>query len=162
MNMDTNKYYEIGFVITPSIEEENAKIVSKEISSFITKLGGNIIDGEEPRLRRLAYPMYKVISGQKIAATSGFFGWTKFEIDSEKSSEAVQTIEKELKTIQELLRFILVKTVKEKTYIPKEPEAVEEEVPQEGVIEEEIAEDGPEQASDDSREEEVVEEEKEE
>ena len=79
---DSNRYYEIGFVITPSIEEGNALTVSKEMRALISKHGGNVIDGEEPRLRRLAYPIYKVIGGQKIAAVTGFFGWTKFEIYS--------------------------------------------------------------------------------
>ncbi|HEY9586268.1 MAG TPA: 30S ribosomal protein S6 [Candidatus Paceibacterota bacterium] len=123
---DSNRYYEIGFVITPSIEEGNALTVSKEMRALISKHGGNVIDGEEPRLRRLAYPIYKVIGGQKIAAVTGFFGWTKFEIDSEESSNAIPAIEKGLKDVKEIIRFLLVKTAREKTYSPREPEQIEE------------------------------------
>jgi ribosomal protein S6 len=161
---DTNRYYEIGFVVTPSIEESNAQTVSKEIGALISKLGGNVIDGEEPRLRRLAYPIYKVIGGQKIAATTGYFGWTKFEIDQEKSAEVVETLGKSLKTVEELLRFLLIKTVKEKTYTPKEPEPIDEAAdvlePEEAMIE--PVEVDAVVTSDDSREGEVVEETKEE
>lgn len=124
---DSLNYYEIAFVISPSLEEANASTVSKEIQAMVTKYGGRVVDGEEPRLRRLSFPMYKVINGQKIAATTGYFAWTKFEISSESGSEAAQSIGKELKSINELLRFLVVKTVKEKTYTPKaEPEPVEE------------------------------------
>ncbi|MFZ3020058.1 MAG: 30S ribosomal protein S6 [Minisyncoccia bacterium] len=161
---DTNRYYEIGFIITPSIEEANVQTVSTEIAGLIAKVGGNVIDGEEPKLRRLAYPMYKVIGGQKIAATTGYFGWTKFEIDQEKSAEGVQSIEKALKTIEEILRSLVIKTVKEKTYTPREPEPMEMEA---DVIAPEEIVDVPEEvdavvAADDSREGEVVEETKEE
>lgn len=162
---DTNRYYEIGFVISPSIEEENAKTVGKEIGALVAKLGGNVIDGEEPRLRRLAYPMYKVIAGQKIAATTGYFGWTKFEIDQEKSAEAVETLAKNLKSIEEILRSILIKTVKEKTYTPKEPEEMIDEeadvIAPEEIVGEPVEVDAV-VTADDSREGEVVVETKEE
>jgi ribosomal protein S6 len=161
---DMNRYYEVGFMVTPSLEETNVQTVAKEINALITKLGGSVIDGEEPRLRRLAYPIYKVIGGQKIAATTGYFGWSKFEIDQEKSAEAVETLGKNLKGIEELLRFILIKTVKEKTYTPREPEAMENEedlVAPDEIIGEPVEIEAT-VAADDSREGEVVAETKEE
>lgn len=130
---DTNRYYEIAFVVSPSVEEEEALAISEKIGEAVKKITGHTIDGEEPRLRKLAYPIYKVINGQKIAATTGYFGWNKFEIDGEVSGDAINSLDKELSSTQEILRYLLVKTIKEKTYTPQAPEEMEEEMAGEDV-----------------------------
>ncbi len=161
-NSDSNKYYEIGFVLAPTLEEANAQTVSKEIEAAVGRAGGTVVDGEGPRLRRLAYPIYKIIGGQKIAATTGFFGWTKFSIESDGAGERVAKLEQELKKINEILRFLLIKTVKEKTYTPRAPEVEEEILAPESMPDETSEESNGQTASTDSREGDVVEKEKEE
>ncbi len=133
-------------MISPSVSEDEVGGIVSKIESAITNNGGNIFDGEAPKLRRLAYPLYKVVRGAKIAATTGFFGWSKFELPVEKAA----AVEKEVKIIDEVLRSLMIKTVREKTYEPKEiePELVEEaneetlaDVPGE-VMEEGVVDDG--------------------
>ena len=116
--MEENKIYEVGFMISPSISEEEVSQIVSKIESAITSNGGNIFDGETPKLRRLAYPIYKTVRGAKIVATTGFFGWTKFELPAEKSFE----VEKAVRSIDEVLRSLMIKTIREKTYEPKEIE----------------------------------------
>lgn len=161
---DTNRYYEIGFLLSPTLEESNAETVSNEIEVAISKIGGTKVDGEMPKLRKLAYPIYKVIDGKKIAATTGYFGWVKFSVEAESSTDNINNLNETVKKMGELLRFLVIKTVKEKTYTPKEPEQFEEENEPSELVEEslELAEEPAPEVENDSREGEVVETESEE
>lgn len=150
------KYYEIGFLLSPTLEQINAETVGKEIDAAIGKIGGTVVDGETPRLRRLAYPIYKVISGKKIGATTGYFGWTKFSVDAEAGTENIDTLNATVEKMEEILRFILIKTIKEKTYVPQEPEQIEENVSEEISGVEEIPDGAVPEVENDSKEGEVV------
>lgn len=55
------KYYQLNYLISPALTEEEAKDVQEKITSFIQNAGG-ILDGsysDFPKKRRLAYPIKK-------------------------------------------------------------------------------------------------------
>jgi hypothetical protein len=63
----------------------------------------------------LAYPMYKVVSNKKTKFESAYFGWVKFDGDP----KGVSKIKKALEAKENVLRFIIIKTVRENTLARK-------------------------------------------
>ena len=108
--------YEIGYNLIPTMSPED---VAKEVGMIkekITSLGGEIISDEYPNLIKLAYEMLKEIDNKNVKFTSAFFGWVKFEIEPEH----VAAINKMAESSENVLRFIIIKTVRENTmYTPK-------------------------------------------
>lgn len=124
MNDAAARIYEIGFLVSPSVNEADVEKETAAIAALIQKNGASVIDSEAPRLRRLAYPIYKVIGADKLAATAAYFGWTKFE----GPAESAPAIEKGLSGMENLLRSIVITSVRERTYIPREGEEAMEAV----------------------------------
>ncbi len=122
-NKEGSRIYEASFLISPTLSLGDAASKAEAIRASIEKSGGSILEGEEPRLRKIAYPIYKVIGGNKIAATTAYFGWSKFEGIADPAPIAA-----ELQSMEEVLRHLIIETVRERTYIPREPEPVEEDV----------------------------------
>lgn len=108
--------YEIGYNLIPTASSEE---VAKEVGSMkekITSLGGELISDEYPNQIKLSYEMIKEIDNKNVKFNSAFFGWIKFEIDPSQISE----IDKMAKNSDNVLRYIIIKTVKETTlYTPK-------------------------------------------
>ena len=113
--------YEIGYHIAPSVSIENLPNEEESIKSFITKEGVVIISEEFPKLRELAYSISKVMGGAKRNFDTAYFGWIKFD-----AGEApVAKIKKFLDENENILRFLLINTVRENTlFSPKIQDAV--------------------------------------
>lgn len=107
--------YEVGFHIIPVVEEEGAKKEASEIKALITKGGGQIISEQSPELKTLSYEIIKNTDSKNIRFSKAFFGWVKFEADPVEVTE----IQSGLKGMNNILRFIVVKTVKENTIFSK-------------------------------------------
>lgn len=121
-----SRIYEVGYLLLPSIPEEQ---VSKHVSSIkkmIEDAGGRFISEEDPRLRHLAYDMTKQIGTRNESFKSAYFGWIKFELPA---GETVP-LKVKLDGLEHILRFLLIKTVREITYVPRV--VAEEETTQEG------------------------------
>lgn len=112
------KIYELGYNLLPTIPADR---VAAEVTAIKDALGagGAVVIAEEfPKVRRLAYAMRKLISGQYHDFDTAHFGWIKFEFPP----EAIPALEKALKGRETLIRFILMKTVRESTLsVPKPP-----------------------------------------
>jgi len=109
------RVYELGYLLVPTISEEVAPSVFGNLKELVSSLGGEIIASEMPRMIHLAYVMTKVIENVKVKYDSAYFGWIKFEMDTEKLVE----LKKQLDLNPDLIRFLITKTVKESTLAPK-------------------------------------------
>ncbi len=121
--MDTKQIYEIGFHILPTVAEEKLGEEVAIIKGAIEKAGGVFISEEFPKMRDLTYVMQKYIDTKKTSFSKAYFGWVKFELDA----EAIAEIKTVLDTHANILRYIVVKTVRENTLSTKESEAPSEE-----------------------------------
>jgi ribosomal protein S6 len=110
---DGAKIYEVGYIIVPSVPEEKIGAEVEKVRSVISKFGGEIIGGEEAKKKTLSYTMIKKIGVTNHRFKEGYFGWLKFEM----SSENVNEIKKTLETDNNVLRFLLINTVRENTYL---------------------------------------------
>lgn len=98
--------YEIGFHITPSLTDEEVEKTLSSLKDAITKNGGNIIGEESPKVTNLSYPIIKRSDTGAKSFSKAFFGWIKFESESENVSK----INDFAKMQKDILRFLLIKT----------------------------------------------------
>ncbi len=107
--------YEVGYLILPSISEENIEEEVVNLKNSISETGASFISEEPPSLIGLAYEMTRTIGNKKHRFNNGYFGWIKFEIEAKKIREIKEVLDKN----EKLIRFLLIKTVRESTLSPK-------------------------------------------
>lgn len=107
------KVYEIGYLILPSIPEEKVSGEIGAIKDILSKHKAEVIADESAVLRPLAYTMVKKIGTTNRRFDSAYFGWIKFEA----APVEVRLIEKEVKEVESILRFLLINTVREHTLL---------------------------------------------
>jgi ribosomal protein S6 len=103
--------YEVGYHMLPTIAEEN---LGEEVTLFKDKLienGAIFISDEYPKLIELAYEMSRSINNKKQKFSYGYFGWVKFECDKNQAKIIKSILDKN----EKLVRFLMVKTVRENT-----------------------------------------------
>ncbi len=110
-----SRIYEISFIFDNKLDEETALAKSNAIKQSIATLGGSFISEEAPYMRELAYEMIRVVNNVNIRFNEGYFGWIKFELSGDK----VKELEKSLKLDEELVRYLVVSTVRENTVYTK-------------------------------------------
>lgn len=110
---DGVKVYEIGYLIVPSVPAEKVEAEVSAIKSLITKQKGQFIAEEFPQLRPLAYTMAKQVGSSRQKFDEGYFGWIKFELDV----AALPEIKEAMDINEKVLRYLLINTVKENTYL---------------------------------------------
>lgn len=133
------KIYEIGFHIVPTVPEDGIGARVTAIRDVIESKGAHVIADEFPRHTELTYGITKVASNKRALYRTAYFGWIKFEIDPKE----IKSIEAELKADDFILRFILVKTVRENTMAPKKALQAKREESGDKVVREEKAEEKP-------------------
>jgi ribosomal protein S6 len=108
--------YELGYHIVSTVAEENVPKEVQTLKDTVLKDGGSLISEGEPKLINLAYSMTKSVADTKKKFTSAYFGWIKFET----KSELMPMIKKAADANPNVLRYLLIKTVRENTmYTPK-------------------------------------------
>jgi len=103
--------YEVGYLMLPTIAEES---LGGEVTSFkddISLKGAVFISDEYPKLTELAYEMSRSILNKKQKFSYGYFGWIKFECTTAQA----QIIKADLDKNEKLVRFLMIKTVRENT-----------------------------------------------
>jgi ribosomal protein S6 len=111
------KIYEVGYHIVSSVAEENIPAEVEKIKSYLAKEKAVIISEEAPKLRPLAYSIKKAFGGSYKTFDKAYFGFIKFTLGEDAD---VRTIDSAMKNNESVLRYIIIKTVKENTmYSPK-------------------------------------------
>ncbi len=131
----TPKVYEVGYLLLPSLAEENLAQEVALIKAVVEKNNGTFISEDFPKLRNLTYTMSKLIDTKKQKFDKGYFGWVKFEVPA----TALVAIKATLEANPHVLRFLLINTVKENTLVvpkvlmPKKVEGEEAQIsPEDG------------------------------
>lgn len=96
------KHYELTYLITPDISEQEATSLSTEVNSLIKEKEGLLWKNLSLLKKQLSYPVKK-----KLIA---YLASTNFQIKEEKLEE----IKKELTSNSKILRYLILVTTKEK------------------------------------------------
>lgn len=108
--------YELGYHIVSTVAEENLPKEVETLKAIVLKDGGSLVSEGEPKLINLAYSMTKSVADTKKKFNTAYFGWIKFET----KSELMPMIKKAVDANDHVLRYLLIKTVRENTmYTPK-------------------------------------------
>ena len=121
--MDSKQVYEIGFHILPTVAEEKLGDEVSVLRNAIEPGGGAVILEDFPKMRDLAYKMQKYIDTKKVSFTKAYFGWIKFEGESELAQELKKVADEHAN----ILRYLIIKTIRENTLLTKPKERVERE-----------------------------------
>lgn len=105
------RIYEVGYLVVPSVSEEELPREVTALKDVLEKEKAAMISEEFPKLRPLAYAMQKRTGGEYRTYQNAYFGWVKFEV----SAESAKRIDQAFKQNEKVLRYILVKTVREQT-----------------------------------------------
>lgn len=98
--------YEIGYLVKDSLRDEDVLSFSENLRNTITEKGGLVISEGKPKKQNLAYPIKK-----ETLATFNWLGLTM-------KPQTIEEIDKYLKENSDVLRFIIIKTEKEKAPKP--------------------------------------------
>jgi ribosomal protein S6 len=109
----TSTVYEVSYLLLPTMSQEQVPGKVSQIKDSIVSFGGEIISSEDPVLIDLSYQMTKVVQTTRHKAEQGYFGWIKFEI----SKDGVDSIKKFFDNNSEVLRHLIIKTVRENTLL---------------------------------------------
>jgi ribosomal protein S6 len=103
--------YEVSYLMVPTVAEEN---LGEEVTLFkdmFIENGAVFISDEYPKLLELAYVMSRSINNKKQKFSYGYFGWVKFECSADQAKLIKSILDKN----EKLVRFLMVKTVRENT-----------------------------------------------
>ncbi len=103
--------YEVGYIMLPTIAEEG---LGEEVTLFkdmFVENGAVFISDEYPKLIELAYEMSRSIENKKQKFSYGYFGWVKFECTTDQAKVIKEILDKN----EKLVRFLMIKTVRENT-----------------------------------------------
>ena len=92
-----NSYYELTYIISPVLEDEQYPAVIQRINDLITSSGGAVDEVEEWGLRKFAYEMDK--------KQTGFYVNLYFEAPA----TAVEPIERAMRIDAEIMRYLTLK-----------------------------------------------------
>ena len=110
-----SRVYEISFIFDNKLDESAALEKGNALKQSIATLGGSFISEEAPYMRELAYEMIRVQNNINVRFNEGYFGWIKFEMEPSK----VKGFEKQLMLDEQMIRFLIVSTVRENTVYTK-------------------------------------------
>jgi ribosomal protein S6 len=107
--------YEVGYIMIPSIPEENLGGEVTMLKDTLSENGAVFISDEYPKMLELAYEMSRSIANKKQKFSYGYFGWVKFEC----STASARVIKEFLDKNEKLVRYLMIKTVRESTMSTK-------------------------------------------
>ena len=110
-----SKVYELGYLLVPTIAQDDVPVNYGNLKELIVSFGGEIISDEMPKITNLAYSISKITSNVRSKFTTAYFGWIKFTISAPKVLE----LKKALDLDPKIIRFLILKTVKENTIAAK-------------------------------------------
>ncbi len=111
------KVYEVAYLVSPNIPEEKVGEVVSRIKGVLEKSGSFVLFDEFPRFKQLAYTLVKPLGGKNEKYSTAFFGWIKFE----GSTSALVSLEADLIRDTDIVRFLIVKTERERKISARAP-----------------------------------------
>lgn len=111
------KNYELAYLLSPSVLEEEILTQAGQLTKLIEDAKGVVKHVEEPKKRKLSYAINK----EKIA----YFGWTTFRT----TPENVAGLDKKMKGQAQVIRYLIVeedmnaRPMSFRTFSPKSPAA---------------------------------------
>ncbi len=111
------RIYEIGFLLSPAVRDEDLEARTTEFKESLTNLGATVFAEGAPEFIDLAYEMAKIIENKRVRFNQGYFGWVKIEMDPAQMTVLKETLDKNML----LVRYLLISTTKENTVIGKKP-----------------------------------------
>jgi len=103
--------YEAGFLLDPKLGADEQLAFANSLRDKVEKAGGEYIAHETPKEMTLAYKMSRTQANKKEWFEKAHFGWFKFAL---LPAEIIK-IEKDLKEDESVIRYLLIKTVRENT-----------------------------------------------
>ena len=88
---DASRFYEIGFLLSPTLPEDDAADLESDFHSTIADEGGEIVASESPEMRELSYEIEVRTEGDKQQFSRGQFGWVQFSLPASKA-DAVEDV----------------------------------------------------------------------
>ena len=110
-----SRVYEVSFIFDNKLDEGAALEKENAVKQSIATLGGSFISEEAAYMRELAYEMIRVQNNVNIRFNEGYFGWIKFTAQA----DSVKSLDKTLKDDEQVVRYLVVKTVAENTVYTK-------------------------------------------
>jgi len=89
--------YEIGFIVTPEVNEEEVKKIIESITATIKKANGVIENLDEWGRKKMAFPIKKNLEGYYVF------------IQTEVDGAIIADLERRLKQMEKVLRFITLR-----------------------------------------------------
>lgn len=112
---DSASVYEIGYILTPTISEENLPNEVTRLKDFLLNHNVTFISEDFPKMIELAYEMQRSVENKKQKFFNGYFGWIKFEVEKEETKSIKETLDKD----EKIIRYLFIKTSRENTMSSK-------------------------------------------
>lgn len=106
---DVRRVYEVGYHIIPTVSEEGLEKEIASITAVLKKENVDFVGERVPALIQLAYSLEHIVGGVKNYFDTAFFGWIAFEA----SPASIAAIDAAMKTHENVLRHIIIKTTRE-------------------------------------------------
>jgi ribosomal protein S6 len=110
-----SRVYEVGYLLVPTISEEEMPALYGNLKELISSFGGVPVSDDMPKMIDLAYPMFKTLQNVRTKFDTAYFGWFKFMMDGDKVLELKKKLDLDLN----IIRSLIIKTVKENTIASK-------------------------------------------
>jgi len=111
------RVYELAYLFVPTIDESTIAGRFGDLKALLEKSGAVFVSEEMPKMIDLAYEMSRVITNKKTYFNNAYFGWVKFELDPANIEGLKPTLDRN----EEIIRYMIVKTVRENTIASKKP-----------------------------------------
>jgi ribosomal protein S6 len=112
---DKRPVYEVSFHLVPTLSADEMLAKFSSLKDMLAGAGAQFISEEIPKEFVLAYEFSHTVDNKKEWFTRSYFGWVKFECDESEISK----IDAALKLDRGVIRYLLVKTVRESTLYGK-------------------------------------------
>jgi ribosomal protein S6 len=103
------KIYEVSFHAPVAVGEDGAAAVFERVKGLIASLNGSLIAEGAPKRMPLATEIVRSVTGKREHHTEGYFSWIKYEAPA----ESAPALEIALKKDREVLRYLLIVTVRD-------------------------------------------------
>lgn len=106
-NTDTNEnmsYYEVGYLLAPTLPDDEAAETETDLHEQITSADGEIVSAQSPEMRELSYEIEVKEAGEQREFSRAQFGWVQFSFNPED----VNQVESIFAQADDVIRHLLI------------------------------------------------------